>query len=65
MRRPGQVLAAPDRALIEPCVHRRRPDDEDTQPRTRLGRGASDEFVPPNLEHRVLWLRCTGAMRAD
>jgi hypothetical protein len=35
-------------------------------PRTRPGRGASDEFVHPNLEHRTLWwLRRTGPMRAD
>ena len=35
-------------------------------PKPRPGRGASDEFVHPNLERRTLWwLRCTGAMRAD
>jgi hypothetical protein len=35
-------------------------------PQTRPGRGASDEFVHPNLQHRSLWwLRCAGAMRVD
>ncbi|HEY0165663.1 MAG TPA: hypothetical protein VGB75_01355 [Jatrophihabitans sp.] len=35
-------------------------------PQPPPGRGASDEFVHPNLEHHTpWWLRCTGAMRAD
>lgn len=46
MRRRGQVLAAPDRALIEPCVNRRRPDDETTQPPTgRAAVPATSSFI--------------------